>query len=56
LGYISLVGFLLFVPTSTWLAPVGARLAHRLSKRRLEIAFGIFLLTVCARFAASLVA
>ncbi|MCB5175780.1 sulfite exporter TauE/SafE family protein [Microvirga lenta] len=54
LGYISLVGFLLFIPTSTWLAPVGARLAHRLSKRRLEVAFGLFLLLVCARFAASL--
>jgi uncharacterized membrane protein YfcA len=56
LGYISLVGFLLFIPTSTWLAPIGARLAHRLSKRRLEIAFGIFLLSVCARFAVSLIA
>jgi uncharacterized membrane protein YfcA len=54
LGYISLLGFLLFIPTSTWMAPVGARLAHRLSKRRLEVAFGIFLLLVCARFAASL--
>jgi uncharacterized protein len=54
LGYISLLGFVLFIPTSTWMAPVGARLAHRLSKRRLEVAFGIFLLLVCARFAASL--
>lgn len=54
LGYISLLGLLLFIPTSTWMAPVGARLAHRLSKRRLEVAFGIFLLLVCARFAASL--
>jgi uncharacterized membrane protein YfcA len=56
LGYISLLGLLLFIPTSTWMAPVGARLAHRLSKRRLEVAFGIFLLLVCARFAASLLA
>jgi len=56
LGYVSLLGFLLFIPTSTWMAPVGARLAHRLSKRRLELAFGIFLLLVCARFAASLIA
>lgn len=56
LGYISLLGFLLFIPTSTWLAPVGARLAHRLSKRKLEIAFGLFLLTVCARFFFSLLA
>ena len=54
LGYISLLGLLLFIPTSTWMAPVGARLAHRLSKRRLEVAFGIFLLLVCARFAVSL--
>ncbi len=55
LGYISLVGFVLFVPTSTWLAPVGARIAHRLSKRRLEVAFGLFLVIVCARFAAGLI-
>ena len=54
LGYVSLLGFVLFIPTSTWMAPIGARLAHRLSKRRLEVAFGVFLLLVCARFAASL--
>ena len=54
LGYISLIGLVLFIPTSTWMAPMGARLAHRLSKRRLEVAFGAFLLIVCARFAASL--
>jgi len=56
LGYVSLLGLVLFIPTSTWMAPIGARLAHRLSKRRLEVAFGVFLLLVCARFAASLVA
>ncbi|MGO4524123.1 sulfite exporter TauE/SafE family protein [Microvirga sp. 2MCAF35] len=56
LGYVSLLGLLLFIPTSTWMAPVGARLAHRLSKRRLEVAFGIFLLLVCARFFVSLLA
>jgi uncharacterized membrane protein YfcA len=55
LGYISLLGFVLFVPTSIWTAPIGARFAHTLSKRRLEVAFGIFLLLVCARFLASLV-
>lgn len=54
LGYISLLGLVLFIPTSTWTAPIGARLAHRLSKRRLEVAFGIFLLLVCLRFAVSL--
>ncbi|KUL96060.1 membrane protein [Bosea sp. WAO] len=55
LGYVSLIGFLLFIPTSIWTAPIGARQAHRLSKRKLEVAFGIFLLLVCARFFWSLV-
>jgi len=54
LGYVSLLGFLLFVPTSIATAPLGARLAHALSRRRLETAFGLFLLIVSARFAVSL--
>lgn len=56
LGYISLIGLALVIPTSIWTAPIGANIAHRLSKRRLEVAFGIFLLLVCARFAWSLLA
>ena len=54
LGYVSLVGFILFIPTSIWAAPLGARLAHRLSKRTLELAFGTFLLVMALRFAVSL--
>lgn len=54
LGYVSLIGFILFIPTSIWTAPIGARLAHRLSKRRLEVVFGLFLLIVAARFIWSL--
>jgi uncharacterized membrane protein YfcA len=56
LGYVSFIGFLLFIPTSIWLAPIGARLAHRLSKRRLEVVFGVFLLFVASRFIWSLLA
>lgn len=55
LGYVSLIGTILVVPTSMLVAPLGVRLAHSLSKRRLEVAFGIFLFIVCARFIASLV-
>lgn len=55
LGYVSLIGMILFIPTSIWTAPIGARLAHSLSKRRLEIAFGLFLLVVAGRFAWSLI-
>lgn len=54
LGYVSLIGFVLFVPTSIWTAPLGARLAHALPKRKLEVAFGIFLTIVCLRFLSSL--
>jgi uncharacterized membrane protein YfcA len=42
-------------PVSSLTAPCGARLAHALSKRRLEIAFGCFLLAVCIRFTFSLI-
>jgi uncharacterized protein len=55
LGFVSLIGFALMAPVSSFTAPYGARLAHALSKRRLEIAFGCFLLAVCIRFTASLI-
>lgn len=54
LGYVSLLAFALIAPVSMMMAPVGARLAHRLSKRKLETAFGIFLLLISLRFFASL--
>ncbi|WP_300301360.1 sulfite exporter TauE/SafE family protein [Ferrovibrio sp.] len=53
LGYVSLIGFILFVPTSIWTAPIGARIAHALPKRKLEVLFGLFLSIVCARFVVS---
>jgi uncharacterized membrane protein YfcA len=54
IGYVSLLGFVLFVPTSMMTAPLGARLAHSMSKRQLEVAFGLFLLFAAGRFAWSL--
>jgi uncharacterized membrane protein YfcA len=54
-GFVSLIGFALMAPVSSFTAPYGARLAHALPKRRLEIGFGCFLLVVCARFVVSLV-
>jgi uncharacterized membrane protein YfcA len=55
-GFVSLIGLALIAPISSWIAPVGARLAHALPRRRLEIAFGLFLLIASARFVASLLA
>ncbi len=55
IGYVSLIGFALMAPVSSYTAPFGARLAHSLPKRKLEIGFGIFLLVVSLRFIASLI-
>ena len=54
-GFISLLGVIVMAPVSSLVAPYGARLAHALPRRRLEIGFAVFLLVVCARFVASLV-
>ena len=50
LGFVSLIGVALFVPTSMLVVPYGVKLAHRLPKRKLEVAFGCFLLIVVLRF------
>jgi uncharacterized membrane protein YfcA len=55
IGFVSLAGFALMAPVSSYTASYGARLAHWLPKRPLEIAFGVFLLLVSLRFIASLV-
>jgi uncharacterized membrane protein YfcA len=41
-------------PVSSYSASYGVRLAHWLPRRRLEIAFGIFLVVVSLRFLISL--
>jgi uncharacterized membrane protein YfcA len=55
IGFVSLIGVALMAPVSSFTASYGVRLAHWLPKRRLEIAFGIFLLIVSARFVVSLI-
>jgi len=49
------IGVVLIAPLSSWIAPFGARLAHRLPKRKLEVLFGLFLLLAASRFLVSLV-
>jgi uncharacterized protein len=41
-------------PVAALVAPYGARLAHALSNRRLETAFGLYLIVVAVRFLVSL--
>jgi len=54
LGYVSLIGALLVMPTSLLVAPLGVRAAHAMSKRTLELAFGSYLFIVGGRFVISL--
>jgi uncharacterized membrane protein YfcA len=54
IGYVSLLGVALMAPVSALVAPYGARIAHAMSRRKLETAFGIFLWIVSIRFIVSL--
>jgi uncharacterized membrane protein YfcA len=53
-GYVSLIGALLVMPTSLLIAPLGVGAAHAMSKKTLERAFGTYMLIVGTRFAITL--
>jgi uncharacterized membrane protein YfcA len=54
LGYVSLIGAVLVMPTSLLTAPLGVKAAHAMSKRTLEVAFGSYMFIVGGRFVISL--
>ena len=54
IGFVSLIGLVLMAPVSSYMTRYGVLLAHRLERRKLEIAFGLFLTVVALRFLASL--
>jgi uncharacterized protein len=54
LGFVSLIGLAVMAPLSSLTAPYGARLAHRMSRRALEITFASYLLLISLRFVVSL--
>ena len=49
-GFINWIAAALVIPMTLLTAPAGVRIAHAMSKRQLEIGFGIFLTIVAARF------
>lgn len=53
-GFVNILGVLLIIPITTFAAPYGVKIAHALSRRVMEYAFGLFLISVAARFAWSL--
>ena len=48
---ILLIGLALIVPATILAAPWGVAIAHRLSRRALRLAFGLFLCATAARMA-----
>ncbi|SRR5579871_1612728 len=51
IGYVSLIGFIVMAPLSSYVAGFGATLAHKTPRRRLEVIFGLFLAAMAVRFA-----
>lgn len=49
LGYVSLVGFALIAPATIFTAPLGARIAHSFSEKKLSMFFGAFLMLASIR-------
>jgi len=49
IGFVNLIGFALIAPTTFLAAPLGAAIAHRLSRRQLSVLFGVFLLLVALK-------
>jgi uncharacterized membrane protein YfcA len=48
-GYVSLIGFALIAPATVLTAPLGAKLAHSFSEKKLSILFGAFLVVAASR-------
>ncbi|MEQ1863705.1 MAG: sulfite exporter TauE/SafE family protein [Micropepsaceae bacterium] len=51
LGFVNVIGLALIVPATIVAAPWGVAIAHRLSRRSLRLAFGLFLCATAARMA-----
>jgi uncharacterized membrane protein YfcA len=55
LGFVNLIAVAVVVPITMVAAPFGVRMAHALSKRKLELMFGTYMLFVAAQFFYSLI-
>ncbi len=49
-GFVNLLAFAMMIPITMFMAPFGVKAAHILTKRQLEIGFGLFLVFVSIRF------
>ena len=49
IGYVNIPGFLVFVPVTMTMAPIGAKLVHSIDKNLLSKIFGAFLIIISIR-------
>ena len=49
IGYVSLIGFGLIAPATFFTAPIGAKIAHSFSEKKLTVLFGAFLVIAAIR-------
>lgn len=49
IGFVSLLGLIIIAPATVLTAPLGAKIAHGLSQRQLNLVFGVFLLVASLR-------
>ncbi|MGI9477601.1 MAG: sulfite exporter TauE/SafE family protein [Hyphomicrobiaceae bacterium] len=54
LGYVNFLGFAALAPSSVFMAPVGVRIAHKISRRKLEVVMGCFIMVISGRFLVSI--
>ena len=54
LGFVSLIALAVMAPLSSLTSPYGARIAHKMSRRTLEVTFASYLLLISLRFVVSL--
>lgn len=50
IGFVNLLAAVVVAPLSVWAAPFGVRVAHRIPRRMLELAFAAFLASISLRF------
>ena len=50
LGFLNIPAFLIFIPITTFMARIGARIAHKIDKKKISKFFGIFLLFIAIKF------
>ncbi|MFA5898238.1 MAG: sulfite exporter TauE/SafE family protein [Hyphomicrobium sp.] len=55
IGYVNLLAMVIVAPLGVWAAPFGVRLAHRVPRRTLELAFAVFLASISVRFLIDLI-